>query len=68
MKIMNFFEKWVIKRVAKKLVKSLPDLQEKGKEIIEKYSKEIEKHAQELFDKIEVAIVQFIEKYEDKSK
>ena len=58
---MNFIEKWVIKRFAKKIIKALPDLKVKGKEIIEK-------HAEEIFNKIQIAIMQVIEKYENKSE
>ena len=58
---MNFIEKWVIKKFAKKVIKELPDLKEKGKEIIEK-------HAEEIFNKIQIAILQIIEKYENKQK
>lgn len=56
---MNFIEKWVIKRLAKKIAKSFPDLKMKGVDFIEK-------NAQELFEKIEIAIAQFIKKFEDK--
>lgn len=58
---MNFLEKWVLKRIAKKVIKELPDLKEKGKEIIEK-------HSEEMFNKIQIAIMQVIEKYENKSE
>lgn len=69
---MNFLEKWVLKRIAKKLVKNLPDLREKakneGKQIFDKYIQQIEQHGEELFDKIQIAIVQFVEKCEDNCK
>lgn len=58
---MNFIEKWVLKRLAKKIIKLLPELKVKGKEIIEK-------HSEEIFNKIQIAIMQVIEKYENKSE
>ena len=57
---MNFLEKWVIKQFAKKIIKTLPDLKEKGKEIIEK-------HSEEIFNKIQITILQVVDKYENKS-
>lgn len=74
-KIKNFFkklnpisaiEKWVLKSVAKKIIKKLPDLQEKGKEVVDEYLQKIEINAEELLEKIEVAIVKYIEKFENK--
>ena len=69
---MNFIEKFVIKRFAKKLVKKLPDIKQKiekeGKKIFEKYVKQIEEHSEELYNKVQIAILQVIEKYENKSK
>ena len=53
---MNFIEKWVLKRLAKKLIKKLPDLAIK--------KEEVEQHIHELFDTIELAIVKFVERYE----
>ena len=58
---MNFFEKWVIKKFAKKVIKELPDLKEKGKDIIEN-------HSEEIFNKIQIAILQVVDKYENKSE
>ena len=63
---MNAIEKWVIKHVAKKIVKKLPDLQEKGKEVVNEYLQKIEINSEELFEKIEVAIVKYFEKFENK--
>lgn len=69
-KIKNFFkklnpmdaiERWVIKRFAKKVIGLLPDLKVKGGEIVEKYT-------EELLNKVQIAIVQFIEKRENESK
>ena len=69
---MNFIEKFVIKRFAKKLVIKLPDIKQKiekeGKKIFEKYVKQIEEHSEELYNKVQIAILQVIEKYENKSK
>lgn len=65
---MNAIEKWAIKHVAKKIVKKLPDLQEKGKEVVNEYLQKIEINAEELFEKIEVAIVNYFEKLADKQK
>lgn len=63
---MNAIEKWVIKHVAKKIVKKLPDLQEKGIEVINEYSEKIEKNAENLLEEIKIAIVKHIEKFETK--
>lgn len=57
---MNAIEKWVLKHVAKKIVKKFPDLKQKGFDFIEK-------NQEKLFAKIEIAIAQFVEKYESKS-
>lgn len=55
----NWFEKFVLKRAAKKLVKIFPDLKEKGVKIIEE-------HAEEFFNKIQITVLKFIEEYENK--
>ena len=52
----NLLEKVVLKHVAKKVIDIFPDLKTKGVEIVEKY-------AEELFDKIEIAIVKFVEEH-----
>lgn len=57
--MLNWFEKFIIKKFAKKIIKKFPEFKEKGVDFIEK-------NAENLFQKIEVAIVQFIEKREDK--
>lgn len=57
--MLNWFEKFVIKKFAKKIIKKFPDLKEKGVDFIEE-------NAEKLFEKIEIAIVQFIEKCENK--
>lgn len=56
---MNWLEKFFIKRVAKKIIKKFPDLKNKGVDIVEK-------NAEKLFEKIEIAIAQFVEKFENK--
>lgn len=55
----NFIEKFILKRLAKKIVNKLPKLKEKGVNFVEK-------NAEKLFEKIEMAIVQFVEKSENK--
>lgn len=57
---MNAIENWVIKRFAKKVIALLPDLKDKGVDLIEKYS-------EELLNKIQIAVVQFVEKHESES-
>lgn len=52
----NLLEKVVLKHIAKKLISIFPEIKAKGVEIVEKYS-------EELFDKIEIAIVKFIEEH-----
>lgn len=56
---MNWLEKFFIKKIAKKIIKKFPDLKNKGADIVEKNS-------EKLFEKIEIAIVQFVEKFETK--
>lgn len=63
---MNAIEKFIIKRIAKKIIKKLPDLQEKGKEVVNEYLQKIEINAEELFEKVEIAIVKYFEKFENK--
>lgn len=53
-------------KIGKKIIKNLPDLQEKGEEVINEYLQKIEINAEELFEKIEIAIVQYVEKFENK--
>ena len=59
---MNAIEKWIIKNVAKKVVKALPDLEQKA---LEKGLEVIEKYGQELFAKVEILVVKFIEEHKD---
>lgn len=56
---MNWFEKLLIKKLAKKIIKKFPEFKEKGVDFVEE-------NAEKLFQKIEVAIVQFVEKFENK--
>lgn len=57
--MLNWIEKFFAKRIVKRLAKKLPALKEKGVDFIEKEQKK-------LFEKIEMAITQFIEKYSNK--
>lgn len=58
-KVFNWFERFVIRRLAKKVVKLVPELKEKGLEIIEK-------HADEILEKVKETIVKFIEEHKNK--
>ena len=58
-KVFNLFERFVIRRIAKKVVKLMPEIKEKGFEIIEKYSDEI-------LEKVKETIVKFIEEHKNK--
>ena len=58
-KIFNLFERFVIRRIAKKIIKLAPELKEKGFEIIEKYSDEI-------LEKVKETILKFIEEHKNK--
>lgn len=55
----NWFEKFVIKRVAKKVVSLFPEIKAKGVEIIET-------HKEELLEKIQITILKFIEEFKNK--
>ena len=57
-KIFNLFERFVIRRLAKKVVKLVPELKEKGLEIVEKY-------ADEILEKVKETIVKFIEEHKN---
>ena len=63
---MNWIEKIIIKKMAKRIIKKLPDLQEKGIEVINEYSEKIEKSAENLLEEIKITIVKHIEKFENK--
>ena len=58
-KVFNWFERFVIRRLAKKVVKLMPELKEKGLEIVEKYTDEI-------LEKVKETIVKFIEEHKNK--
>ena len=58
---MNWFEKLLIKKLAKKIIKKFPEFKEKGVDFVEE-------NAEKLFQKVEITIVQFIEKFENKQK
>ena len=58
-KVFNLFERFVIRRLAKKVVKLMPEFKEKGLEIAEKYSDEI-------FEKVKETILKFIEEHKNK--
>ncbi len=58
-KIFNLFERFVIRRIAKKIVKLVPEVKERGIEIVER-------HADEIFEKVEETIIKFIEEHKNK--
>ncbi len=58
-KVFNWFERFVIRRLAKKVVKLMPEFKEKGLEIVEKY-------ADEILEKVKETVIRFVE--ENKSK
>ena len=55
----NFLEKFVIKRIAKKLLKGFPTLKEKG-------AKLIEDNKEEILQNVKVTIFEYIQKLKDK--
>lgn len=55
----NWLEKFVIKRIAKKLLKVFPTLKEKG-------AKLIEENEEEILQKVKVTIFEYIQKLKDK--
>lgn len=54
-----FIEIFVIKRIAKKIIKAFPFLKEKGLEVIET-------HKEEILQKIQIVIFKYIEKYKNR--
>lgn len=58
---LNWIEKFIIKRIAKKIVKAFPSLKEKGVEYIEE-------HEEELGQKVKVTIFEYLQKLADKQK
>lgn len=61
MEVFNFIKKLFLKHFAKKIIKLLPDLKKIEIEVIEE-------HTEELLDYLEIAVIKFIEKYENKQK
>ncbi len=57
--LFNFIEIFVIKRIAKKIIKAFPSLKDKGLEIIET-------HKEEILQKIQIVIFKYIEKYKNR--
>lgn len=55
---LNWIENFVIKRIAKKVVKALPSLKEKGLEIIET-------HAEEIFQKVKITIFNYLQEHKN---
>ncbi len=55
-KLFNLFERFVIRRIAKKIIKLTPELKEKGLLIAEKY-------ADEILEKVKETIFKFIEEH-----
>ncbi len=58
-KVFNLFERFVIRRIIKKIIKIAPVLKEKGLEILEK-------HTDEILEIVEETIVKVIEGYKNK--
>ena len=55
----NFLEKFVFKRIVKKLIKAFPSLKEKGLKVYEE-------NKEEIFEKIKVVIVEHLKKFANK--
>ena len=58
-KVFNWFERFIIRKLAKKVVKLMPEFKEKGLEIVEK-------HADEILEKVKETILKFIEEHKNK--
>lgn len=58
---LNWVEKFIIKRIAKKLAKAFPKLKDKG-------VKYIEEHAEEMVQKVKVTIFEYLQKLANKQK
>lgn len=54
----NFLEKFIIKRIAKKLIQGFPTLKNKGVEFIEN-------HKEEIMQKVKITIFDYIQKHKD---
>lgn len=59
-KIFNWFERFIVKKIVKRFLKSLPDLKAKGLELLEEKSGEFLEYVNE---KISQAVREFIEKH-----
>lgn len=55
----NFLEKFVFRRIVKKLIKAFPSLKEKGLKVYEE-------NKEEIFEKIKVVIVEHLKKFANK--
>lgn len=58
---LNWVEKFIIKRIAKKMKKAIPVLKEKGEQYIEE-------HAEEMVQKVKVTIFEYLQKFANKQK
>lgn len=56
----NFLEKFVFKRIVKKIIKAFPSLKDKGLKIYEE-------NKEEIIQKVKVTILEFIEKHKNKA-
>ena len=56
MKLFNWFERFVIRKAIKGILKKLPLLKKQGAEILEK-------HADEILDKIKEVIINYLKKF-----
>lgn len=54
----NFLEKFIIKRIVKKIIKAFPSLKEKGLKIYEE-------NKEEILQKVKVTILEYVEKHKD---
>ncbi len=62
---MNFIEKFLVKKMVKKISKKLPEFKTKGEAIIKEYGDLI---IEKVFNKIEEIVLEHIEKYQDIKK
>lgn len=56
----NFLEKFIFKRIVKKLIKAFPSLKEKGLKIYEE-------NKEEIIQKVKTVILEYIEKHKNKA-
>lgn len=57
--LFNILEIFVIRQMAKKIIKAFPTLKEKGLEIIET-------HRDEILQKVQITVFQYIEKHKNR--